>query len=120
MIIKISHKTNYHFAEKVPRLIQSLRLYPTNCKYQKVLDWKISSSKGSMINSFQDALGHKIINIYNKNLIGSQCIEAVGKVKTKDFFGTFSGLSDKVNPICFLRQTRLTLHGKKLLRCLKR
>ena len=120
MIIKISHKTNYHFAEKVPRLIQSLRLYPTNCKNQKVLDWKIASSKGSMINSFQDALGHKIINIYNKNLIGSQCIEAVGMVKTKDCFGTFSGLSEKVNPICFLRQTGLTLPGKKIIEMSKK
>ena len=70
MIIKISHKTKYFFENTVPRLIQTLKLYPTSCKNQKVLEWNISSNKGEILNSYQDSLGHNIINIYIKNLNG--------------------------------------------------
>ena len=120
MIIKISHTTNYNFEEKVPRLIQSLKLYPTTCKNQKILDWKITSSQGTVIDSYYDALGHKIINIYNKNLKGLQQIKSVGKVQTKNYFGTILGLVDKVNPLCFLRYTPLTLPGNKIIEMSKK
>ena len=115
MFIKISHTTNYNFAEKVPRLIQSLKLYPTSCKNQKILNWKITSSQGTVVDSFYDALGHKIINIYNKELMGLQEIKSIGEVKTKNYFGTVLGLEEKVNPMCFLRHTPLTFPGKKII-----
>ncbi|MAH88912.1 MAG: hypothetical protein CMJ06_02555 [Pelagibacterales bacterium] len=116
MIIKISHKTKYFFENTVPRLIQTLKLYPTSCKNQKVLEWNISSNKGEILNSYQDSLGHNIINIYIKNLNGQQEIKSEGRIQTKNFFGTFFGLSDKVNPLCFLRHTNLTYPGKNIVK----
>ena len=120
MIIKISHKTSYFFENTVPRLIQTLKLYPTTCKNQKVLEWNISSNKGEIIDSFQDSLGHKVVNIYNKNLNGKQEIKAVGRIQTKNLYGTFSGFSEKVNPLCFLRYTHLTYPGKNILNLTKK
>ena len=32
MKIRIKHETNYTFTKKVPRLIQSVKLYPSKCK----------------------------------------------------------------------------------------
>ena len=120
MIINIKHQTNYNFYSNVPRLVQSLKLYPSNCKNQKVINWNISTSIGQLTNSHQDALGHKICNIYNEGLIGVQTIISEGKIHTKDFHGVMYGLVDKVNPFCFLRFTHLTKPGEKLIKLSKK
>ena len=115
MILNIKHQTNYNFYSCVPRLVQSLKLYPSNCKNQKVINWNISTSMGQLTKSHQDALGHTIFNIYNESLIGEQIILSEGKINTKDCNGVMLGLVDKVNPLCFLRFTRLTKPGEKLI-----
>ena len=120
MIIKICHKTSYFFEDTVPSLIQTLKLYPTICKNQKVLDWKITSNKGAIIDSYQDSLGHKIINIYIKNLKGKQEIKSEGRIQTRNSFGTFLGLLEKVNPLCFLRYTHLTYPGNNIINLSKK
>ena len=38
MIISIEYKTHYTFSNQVPRLIQQIKLYPTDCNSQKVLE----------------------------------------------------------------------------------
>ena len=120
MILSIKHQTNYNFYSNVPRLVQSLRLYPSNCKNQKVINWNISTSIGQLTKSHQDALGHTIYNIYNEGLIGEQTIISEGKIHTKDFHGVMHGLVDKVNPFCFLRFTYLTKPGEKLIKLSKK
>ena len=120
MILNIKHQTNYNFYSSVPRLVQSLKLYPSNCKNQKVINWNISTSMGQLIKSHQDALGHTIYNIYNESLIGEQTIVSEGKINTKDFNGVMYGLMDKVNPFCFLRFTHLTKPGEKLIKLSKK
>ena len=120
MILTIKHQTNYNFYSKVPRLVQSLKLYPSNCKNQKVINWNISTSIGQLTKSHQDALGHTIYNIYNEGLIGEQTIISEGKIHTKDFHGVMHSLVDKVNPFCFLRFTHLTKPGEKLIKLSKK
>ena len=120
MILNIKHKTTYNFYSSVPRLVQSLKLYPSNCKNQKVIKWNISASIGQLSKSHQDALGHTIYNIYNESLIGEQTIVSEGKINTKDFNGVMHGLMDKVNPFCFLRFTYLTKPGEKLIKLSKK
>ena len=120
MILTIKHQTNYNFYSSVPRLVQSLKLYPSNCKNQKVINWNISTSIGQLTRSHQDALGHTIYNIYNEGLIGEQTIISEGKIHTKDFNGVMQGLVDKVNPFCFLRCTHLTKPGEKLIKLSKK
>ena len=120
MILTIKHQTNYNFYSNVPRLVQSLKLYPSNCKNQKVINWNISTSIGQLTKSHQDALGHTIYNIYNEGLIGEQTIISEGKIHTKDFQGVMHSLVDKVNPFCFLRFTHLTKPGEKLIKLSKK
>ena len=120
MILTIKHQTNYNFYSNVPRLVQSLKLYPSNCKNQKVINWNISTNIGQLTRSHQDALGHTIYNIYNEGLIGEQTIISEGKIHTKDFNGVMQGLVDKVNPFCFLRCTHLTKPGEKLIKLSKK
>ena len=96
-----------------PRLVQSLKLYPSKCNSQNVLNWKITCDKAIIEASHQDALGHQIYNIYTDNFSGKQIITSEGKVQTKNCQGIIKGLNEKVNPTCFLRNTELTMPGKK-------
>ena len=43
MIISIEYKTHYTFSYEVPRLIQQIKIYPTDCNSQKVLEWSITT-----------------------------------------------------------------------------
>ena len=108
MKIKVKHQTIYHFNQIVPRLVQSIKLYPSKCKNQKIIDWNITSDKGILTESHEDSLGHKVYSIFNKNLIGKQVITSSGVIETRDYLGVIKNLNDKVNPLCFLRQTQLT------------
>jgi len=119
MKIRIKHETHYTFTEQVPRLIQSVKLYPSKCKNQEIDSWSIKTNKGSIQESHQDALGHKIYNIFNNNLLGSQKITSTGIVETKNLSGLVKGLPEKVNPDCFLRQTSLTKPCRKIIKLSK-
>ena len=79
MIIKINYKTSYKFTSHVPRLVQSLNIYPTECKNQKLIDCDIKASQGKLEENPVDALGHKTFNIYIKNLIDK--VENVGQYR---------------------------------------
>lgn len=114
MKISITHNTQYYYSSEVPKLIQCVKLYPSICKNQELLGWKIYASHGKITESHVDALGHKIFNIYNNNFKGKLKITSSGTVKTKDFSGVIKGLKEKVNPLCFLRQTDLTKPCKRI------
>ena len=118
MIINISYETSYSFSSKVPRLVQSIMLYPTECNNQKVINCDIHTSKGELIEVPRDALGHKLFNIYNKNISEPQTISMKSTVETKDYYGVMKGLDESVHPHCFLRQTKLTQPDKKMLNIL--
>ena len=64
MKININYKTFYQFTSEVPRLVQQLKLFPTECANQKIIDWSIKASEGEIIESHTDGLGHRIFNIY--------------------------------------------------------
>ena len=108
MKIKITHSTTYKYSSTVPRLIQCLKLYPSICDNQEILEWKTFSSSGKILESHTDALGHRIQNIFINNFQGQLKITSKGILKTKDLSGVVKGLKEKVNPLCFLRVTDLT------------
>ncbi len=108
MKIKITHSTTYKYSSTVPRLIQCLKLYPSVCDNQEIIDWKTISSNGKILESHTDALGHRIQNIFVNNFNGQLKITSRGILKTKDLSGVVKGLKEKVNPLCFLRETDLT------------
>ena len=70
MKIKITHSTTYKYSSTVPRLIQCLKLYPSICDNQEIIEWKTISSSGKILESHTDALGHRIQNIFINNFHG--------------------------------------------------
>ena len=119
MIISIEYKTHYTFSYQVPRLIQQIKLYPTDCNSQKVLEWSISTLEGELMEAFTDSLGHKIHNIYLTDSPKVQVITAKGSIKTTDTHGVIKGINEVVHPNCFLRQTNLTNPNKKIIGLIK-
>ena len=114
MKIKITHSTTYKYSSTVPRLIQCLKLYPSICENQQILEWNTFSNNGKIIESHIDSLGHRVQNIFINNFNGQLKITSKGILKTKDLSGVMKGLKEKVNPLCFLRETELTKPCKKI------
>ena len=114
MKIKITHSTTYKYNSTVPRLIQCLKLYPSACDNQEIIEWNTFSSCGKILESHTDALGHRIQNIFINNFRGQLKITSKGILKTKDLSGVVKGLKEKVNPLCFLRETDLTKPCKNI------
>ena len=114
MKIRITHSTTYKYNSIVPRLIQCLKLYPSTCDNQEILDWDTSCSKGKIVESHFDGLGHRVQNIFINNFSGQLKITSRGILKTKDLSGVVKGLREKVNPLCFLRETHLTKPCKRI------
>ncbi len=115
MKISIYHRTTYSYNKTVPRLSQSLRLYPSICKNQSVINWAINVDKGKIKYLYTDSLGHQTYSLTNKNITGSQNIIAKGVVETKDFSGVLKGPRERVNPECFVRYTDLTSPSKEMI-----
>ena len=77
MRIKILHKTTYLYNKNVPRLSQSLRLYPTACKNQSIINWSINVDRGKIKYLYMDSLGHRTYSLTNKNIEGEQLLTAM-------------------------------------------
>ena len=120
MKIKVKHQTIYYYDSVVPRLLQSVKLFPSKCKNQKIIAWSVRSDKGEIIKSYQDSLGHNVFNIFNKNFKGRQIISSEGIIETRNYSGLVKGLRETVHPFCFLRQTKLTKPCKKIIKLSKK
>ena len=96
MIINIEYKTHYTFSYQVPRLIQQIKLYPTDCNSQKILEWSITTLEGELMEAFTDSLGHKIHNIYITDSPKVQVITAKGRIKTTDTHGVIKDLNTQI------------------------
>jgi len=67
MKIKITHSTTYKYSSMVPRLVQCLKLYPSKCDNQEIIEWNTFFSNVKIIESHTDALGYRIQNIFINN-----------------------------------------------------
>ena len=54
MKIKINHKTSYKYSTEVPKLIQCVKLYPTQCENQQIIEWEINCNSGKIVESHID------------------------------------------------------------------
>ena len=72
-------------------------------KIKEILEWKISSNFGKIIESHIDALGHRVQNIFINNLCGKLKITSEGIVNTKNLSGIVKGLNEKGKPNLFER-----------------
>ena len=120
MRIQVNHSTCYTYDHVVPRLTQCMKLYPSICSNQSIVSWEIKANEGNIIESHTDGLGHRVLNIFLHNFSGTLEIVSHGVVETKNFSGVLKGLEEKVNPLCFLRETDLTKPCNKVIEISKK
>ncbi|MDU0339097.1 transglutaminase family protein [Bosea rubneri] len=108
MRIRISHSIAYAYAEPVRQLRQVLRLTPRDHDGQHVMSWRIEPNIDGRLRSSQDPFGNLVHDFSADGPIENYAIEIKGMVETVDLAGVIRGVTEKVPPAVFMRDTRLT------------
>ncbi len=114
MRLKISHTTEYTYAEPVQYLLQRLRLTPLSQPGQTVISWETSVEGAKMEVGYDDHFGNRV-NLVSVN--GDQTfirVVASGEVETEDKAGVY-GVHQAYAPLwLYLRETPLTKMAKPI------
>lgn len=109
MIFNIEHCTQYRYSTPVSHSLEYLRLTPLTLSNQRVLDWSLdvpgnvqtmTDGYGNVLNVLSIDSKHKDLNFKAKGQV-----EITGKEVIGD---------GGINPLLFLRSTKLTALGEKL------
>ena len=114
MILKINHKTSYHYDAPVDYGLQQVRLTPKSREGQKILSWNIGIEGGRKELSFTDHHANHV-DLISIDRGGSRVvIHAEGEVETADRSGII-GLHHGCTALwLFRRPTLLTTPGEKI------
>lgn len=108
MILTVLHKTRYQFATPVRGIIQSLRLAPSKCDSQKVLDWSIEIPGATLSTPFRDGCGDMLCSATIRAAVPEIEVTVSGRVETIDTAGILRGHRDRVPPRAYMRNTPRT------------
>ncbi len=108
MLLKIEHTTEYHYSEPQRMIVQSHRLYPSDCNSQKVRCWDISCEGANFGDYFHDGAGDCIRTMSINNYVDSIKIKINGEVDTTDNSGVVELARDTVIPEVYLRSSEKT------------
>lgn len=114
MRIRISHSIAYSYAEPVRQLRQVLRLTPRDHDGQHVMSWRIAPNIDGRLQAGQDPFGNITHDFSAEGSIEGYTIEINGLVETIDLAGVVRGVTEKVPPDVFMRDTRLTQASEPL------
>lgn len=108
MRLSINHRTNYRFSRPLIDVVQILRLTPSTCLNQTVLDWRIDVDCNARLREARDGYGNVVHALYVDQPVTTLSITATGQVITDDRAGVVTGLPSDLPPAVFLRPTDLT------------
>lgn len=112
MNLTIAHRTVYAFDTPVFGVVQSLRLQPSDCDTQRVLDWSVTVEGGVLGAGFRDGAGDWVQTLSVRHSVESLTVDVAGTVTTQDTNGVLTGLRETVRPAVYLRRTRATRAGR--------
>ena len=116
MRIEIDHTTVYRYAEPPRRLLQLLRLTPSNFVGQSVLEWRVDVDCDARLREARDGYGNVTHMLYVEPRTQQLSVSVTGLVLTENQAGIVRGLSGDLPPQVFLRSTGLTAAGPSLRR----
>ena len=108
MRIRIDHSTRYAYARPARFIVQMLRLTPRGCESQQVRDWRIETDVDARLRSSEDAFGNVVHSLYTERPTDALTIRVTGEVSTVDTGGVIRGISERLSPTVYLRETSLT------------
>ena len=112
MRLKISHLTEYSYAEAVEFALQRLRLTPQDCPGQRVVSWQTSVTGAGREAVYTDHFGNRVELVSINDGGQSISIMATGEVETEERNGVFGSHVGYVPLWLYLRETPLTTPGK--------
>lgn len=112
MRLKISHMTEYSYAEPVEFALQRLRLTPLDCPGQRVIAWQTSVTGAGREAVYTDHFGNRVELVSINDGGQSISIMAMGEVETQERNGVFGPHIGYVPLWLYLRETPLTKAGK--------
>lgn len=108
MRIAVEHHTQYRFSEPQSRLVQLLRLTPSDTIDQTVLSWRIDIDCDVRLRDTIDGFGNKVTMLYAEGPIEAIAIVVAGQVLTTESNGVIRGSHEPLPEGLFLRDTSRT------------
>lgn len=115
LLLRIEHTTEYHYSEPQRMIVQSHRLYPSDCSSQKIIRWNVSCEDANFGDYFHDGAGDCIRTMTINDTAASAKIITSGEVKTTDNNGVVVFKRDIVMPQVYLRSSNMTLPTEALI-----
>ena len=109
MRIAVEHLTQYRFSQPQARLVQMLRLTPTDTQDQTVVSWRIGVDCDARLRDAVDGYGNHVTMLYAEGPIAAIDITVTGEVLTAENAGVIRAEDEPLPPLFYLRQTPRTL-----------
>ncbi|WP_174273537.1 transglutaminase family protein [Sphingomonas bacterium] len=111
MRLFVRHRSEYSFSEPQARLVQLLRLTPSDHAGQSIVSWRIDVDRDARLKPTRDGYGNLTTMLYIDGPIDRITLEVSGEVLTEDRAGMVSGTAEPLPPLYFLQETPLTKPG---------
>ena len=108
MRLSIDHHTRYRFSQPQARVVQLLRVTPSDFAGQTVLDWRIDVDCDARLRSGMDGYGNPTTMLYVDGPVAGIEITVRGEVLTEDQAGVVKGAHEPLPPLYFTRSTPTT------------
>ena len=108
MHLSINHTTQYNYDNNLNGLFQTTKLIPTPYNGLKINSWKVTKNSETGGERYLDAEGNVIMNFKSDSKDKKIKFVVSGEVETFDTNGVYENLNDKINPLVYLRGTKLT------------
>lgn len=119
MLLKISHKTHYHYDEAVHYSLQQVRLTPHSKGGQSVLNWQTEIEGGAKELEFNDQHGNRVVLVSFTPGQSEIIIHSQGEVETTDTSGIVGEHVGSAPLWYYQRPTPLTQPGSAVKKLVK-
>ena len=108
MRLSIDHHTIYRFSQPQARVVQLLRVTPTDYAAQTVIDWRIDVDCDARLRTGRDGYGNATTMLYVDGPISEIALTVRGQVLTDDMAGVVDGFVETLPPLFYTRTTPQT------------
>lgn len=108
MRLSIDHHTTYRFSQPQTRVVQLLRVTPSDYAAQTVIDWRIDVDCDARLRTGHDGYGNATTMLYVDGPVTEIALAVRGQVLTEDMAGIVKGVPEPLPPLFFTRATPAT------------
>ena len=108
MRLSIDHHTRYRFSQPQARVVQLLRVTPSDYAAQTVIDWRIDVDCDARLRTGLDGYGNPTTMLYIDGPIEALELTVRGEVLTEDQGGVVNNAHEPLPPLYFTRTTPTT------------